>query len=394
MHDGFDKAGDALTAYADAQSRALVRFRDGVAAENALGVLIADVAATQSIVVLLSDPLRQWNDLRSVTGALDFVAEIGHQDVIERIRLDADRLWALATVAYDDAARIETTARRYAVDQLERAYRLLPDFLANSEVSAQIVGAVIGEELAAPGSRYHRGPPESPTLRFDDDFPYDPTATATPADYASWNKWRGMLRAAQAARPDLDDATATYAHYMSGLGTDFEIDYEEAYREDPMIAQVVDGEIAAAQLAAEQIYLRSGDTSFQLAGDPVSAAESIGGQYPASTENWQKAIGDHTVYGTSEVVVVGDQATMRIVVHAEDMYNFNADAADIATGAPDAENGRFSTLGWAQQFRTYGEVERTVSWTIGDAPGATVTTPSGPQRNAPGEDRVDGIADG
>ncbi|WFE30172.1 hypothetical protein O7623_13725 [Solwaraspora sp. WMMD791] len=95
-------------AYADAQTRALARLHAGVAAEAALGALIADVVATQSIVVRRSDPLRQWNDLCRVTGAMDLLAEVGHRDVIDRIRPDADRLWDLATVAYDDAARIES----------------------------------------------------------------------------------------------------------------------------------------------------------------------------------------------------------------------------------------------------------------------------------------------
>jgi hypothetical protein len=92
------------------------------------------------------------------------------------------------------------------------------------------------------------------------------------------------------------------------------------------------------------------------------------------------------------VVVDGNQITMKIKVHAEDMYNFNADANDIATGAPDNENGRFSTLGWAKGFPTHGEVERTVTWTIGESP--DVSGGAGPDRNAPGEDRADGRQDG
>jgi hypothetical protein len=67
-----------------------------------------------------------------------------------------------------------------------------------------------------------------------------------------------------------------------------------------------------------------------------------------------------------------------------------ADAKDIATGAPDNENGRFSTLGWAKEFRTYGELERTVTWTIGDPNSVQVSGGGGTDRNAPGEDRTDG----
>ncbi|HEY8532958.1 MAG TPA: hypothetical protein VIL44_03660 [Micromonospora sp.] len=90
----------------------------------------------------------------------------------------------------------------------------------------------------------------------------------------------------------------------------------------------------------------------------------------------------------------GDKVTMKIKIHAEDMYNFNKGAADIATGAPDDENGRFSTLGWAKGFRTHGVVERTVTWTLGEASDAGVTSTTTPQRNPRGEDRIDGREDG
>ena len=48
----------------------------------------------------------------------------------------------------------------------------------------------------------------------------------------------------------------------------------------------------------------------------------------------------------------------------EDMYNFNAGMFDIATQTPDDINGRFQTLGWAQQFITYGSFTITHEWTI------------------------------
>jgi hypothetical protein len=39
-----------------------------------------------------------------------------------------------------------------------------------------------------------------------------------------------------------------------------------------------------------------------------------------------------------------------MTLHAEDRYNSNPDAADIATGPPDAENGRFEQTGLAHQY--------------------------------------------
>src|SRR6266511_1932721 len=184
-------------------------------------------------------------------------------------------------------------------------------------------------------------------------------------------------------------ATDAYDDYTDGTGTDMQVDYEEAYREDPAIGWAVDNEIAYAQQEAERIYRETGQTGFQMTGNPSLATER--GGYP-STENWQKTLGDHTIYGTSQVVVNGDQITMKIKVHAEDMYNFDLDASDIATEAPDEENGRFSTLGWAKGFRTHGELERTVTWTIGESP--DISDGTGPERHVFGEDRPDGREDG
>jgi hypothetical protein len=391
LHDGFDKAGQAVCDYARAQSRAQTLVANGVAAESQLHALIAPIVATQSFQVRFSDALRQWNDLRSITGVTDWIAEYPHQDEINKVRAEAERLWHTATGAYDDAIRIESTARGDAVARLTAAYRMLPDFLANSPLSAKIVDETPG--LADANHPYHIGPPTAPKLAFDDDFPYDPDASPTMGDYASWEKWNAKLRGAQAVRPDLDDATAAYAHYLDATGTDMQVDYEEAYKEDESIRRAVDNEIRTAQRQAERIIRETGQTGFEMTGDPALETD-LAGRYP-STENWQKTLGDHTIYGTAQVVVTGNQVTMKIKVHAEDMYNFNLDSEDVATGASDNDNGRFSTLGWAKGFRTHGELERTVTWTIGDAPGSPdAGGGTGPQRHAPGEDRADGRGSG
>src|SRR6266498_3533302 len=327
LHDGFDKAGKAVADYVQAQRQAQARVADGVNAESQLHALIAPIVATQSFQVRFSDALRQWNDLRSTTGVTDWVIELPEHDEINKVRAEADELWYRATDAYDEAIRMESDARNAAVSQLAAAYRLLPDFLANSPLSAKIVAETPG--LVDTHGKYHIGPPTAPKLTFDDDFPYDPDATPTPGDLASWSKWMSKLRGAQLFRADLDDATAAYDHYTDGTGTDMQVDYEEAYREDPAIGWAVDN---------------------------------------------------------------GDQITMKIKVHAEDMYNFDLDASDIATEAPDEENGRFSTLGWAKGFRTHGELERTVTWTIGESP--DISDGTGPERHVFGEDRPDGREDG
>lgn len=83
-----------------------------------------------------------------------------------------------------------------------------------------------------------------------------------------------------------------------------------------------------------------------------------------SAENWDKAIGQHAIWGSGNVTVRGDQATMEITLHAEDRYNFNAGAHDKATGIPNEENGRFESLGWARSYNSHGSLTRTVTWTL------------------------------
>lgn len=386
LHDGFEKAGSAIAQYAEAQRQAQTRLAAGTTAEHRLRDLIAPIAATQSWCVSSADALRQWNDLRSSTGVLDRLAELPVADAIERVRADANRLWNEATTAYDDAIRIESTARARAVGELAAAYRLLPDFRTDSSLSETVVRKTPG--LVDTAGPYRIGPPTRPHQDFDDDFPYDPTAQATLDDYLKWVKWKIMLYGAQLLLPDLDDATALYAHYQDTTGTPMLVDYEEAYQEDEKIKDLVNREIELGKREAERIFHETGQTAFQMTGDLRKEDDF----YP-DTENWQKTLGAHTVYGTADVAVHGDKITMKIKIHADDMYNFNKGQHDVKTGVPDDENGRFSTLGWAKGFRTYGVLERTVTWTIGETEHKEIKTGS-PTRDAPGEDRVDGLEDG
>lgn len=64
----------------------------------------------------------------------------------------------------------------------------------------------------------------------------------------------------------------------------------------------------------------------------------------------------------------------------EDMYNFNPCQADIASGTPDAVNGRFAELGWAQEFKTYGSLTQTITWQIAPETGTSNTSKKGSGR--------------
>lgn len=234
------------------------------------------------------------------------------------------------------------------------------------------------------------GPPTEPPLTFTDSFPYDPDARATPADHAAWLKWGAQAAGAHLIRPDLDDALRVYDHYRDNTGTPMTVDYEEAYREDAAIAAAVDAELARARTAAQDLAAQTGQSSFSMSG-AASLASALSG-YP-STENWQKALGDHQLWSSADVTIAGGTATMVITVHAHDRYDFNAGMSDIATGTPDDENGRFAVLGWAKPFDTRGELTRTITWPVGDS--IPITAGEGDVSRNPGsEDRPDELGSG
>jgi hypothetical protein len=89
--------------------------------------------------------------------------------------------------------------------------------------------------------------------------------------------------------------------------------------------------------------------------------------YPA-TENWQKAIGGHTIWLSGKAVVLqtntSSDPTFKVVMtlHAEDRYNFNPGQQDIATGIPDSDNGRFAMTGLAHQYDHFSTLVRHLEW--------------------------------
>lgn len=208
---------------------------------------------------------------------------------------------------------------------------------------------------------YRIGDPEQPDIERDDDFEYD-SKDSNWHDQINKLKWLAKLRAAQIAG-HLPDGTAMYEHYWKNTGEPKEFDYEKAYEEDAGMRGGVDHEIVRAQAAAEEL-IRAGNTSFSMTGQASAVPEDY---YPR-TENWQKAVGGYQVWSHGNVRVDGDTATMEITVRGEDRYNFNGGQDDIATGASDNENGRFTEIGWARPFDTHGSLTRTVTWQLGEVP--------------------------
>lgn len=291
-------------------------------------------------------------------------------ELLERLRSDH----AAAEVELDGAATM-------VASMLDRG---------PNEADMQHISSLTGDDGSAPGApggpHYVVGPRTVPPFMYDNDFPYDPDASASLGDHWDWQVWQAKLHGAQLSRADLDDALALYAHYTDATGTPMGIDYEEAYREDPEIRSAVDAEIGNTSRAVDQLARENGLAAFSVTGD--AASNSVLAGYPP-TENWQKTLGGHNVWSNADVRIDGDQVTMDVTVNADDRYNFNAGEQDIATGTPDEANGRFAELGWAKEFDVHGEVHRTITWTLGQ-PIPTIPYEGDTDRSPAGEDRADG----
>ncbi len=83
------------------------------------------------------------------------------------------------------------------------------------------------------------------------------------------------------------------------------------------------------------------------------------------SENWQKTIGAHQIFGCAHVTW-DCYFEMTITIHSRDMYNFNKGAKDIGSDTSDSINGRFEALGWAKSFKTEGSLTKTVRWSYGE----------------------------
>jgi len=234
-----------------------------------------------------------------------------------------------------------------------------------------------------PVDGYDFGEPERPDIEWDEGFAYD-SKDSNWRDHLARLEWLAKLEGGRIIDADLDDATAMYAHYWDNNGEPIRFDYEEGVKEDSSIAANVNSEIARTAAAVDAM-VGNGNTFFSLTGDAHPATA-----YP-ETENWQKTIGGYQQWSSADVTVVDGRVSMEVTVHAEDYYNFNPDQSDIATGAGDNENGRFTEIGWARPFPSSGDVTRTITWPVGSPPPSIDVGPGEVERT-PGlgrEDRAD-----
>jgi hypothetical protein len=225
---------------------------------------------------------------------------------------------------------------------------------------------------------YRIGPPTRPNITFDNGFADFAKQPATAGDYLAYAKWKAMLAGAEALRPDLTDGVGAYRHYLEGNGARRAFSYEryvisDAAGQATLRNAILDFQDAVIEFAMANRTL----TRFSVTGPAVPCGSTDTTKLPylvshfpyPATENWQKAIGAHVIWlsGTVEIeqrkTAYGETIfTTMMELQAEDRYNFNPGAADIATGIPDDDNGRFEVTGLGKQFDSYSSLRRRLQW--------------------------------
>lgn len=185
--------------------------------------------------------------------------------------------------------------------------------------------------------------------------------------------WVAKAQAALILRPDLFDSIAAYMHFLEASGRERDVGYERFLKNDPagkvisksLIANVQRG-IGERILFAEG--LKEGERYTSAGSTPIITTGSANQIYPyPATENWQKALGSHPVWADASWTFVYSKSqyikvSAVVEIRTRDMYNFNPGAKDIATGSPDAVNGRFEVTGLGKEYINYGYAKRTVNF--------------------------------
>lgn len=236
------------------------------------------------------------------------------------------------------------------------------------------------------GARYRLGSPIRPSsIIFDNGFldkfkPRKPTAD----DYLALAKWQLKLQVAEQVRPDLVEACRAYRHFLTGSGLARTFSYEAYVYNDDSGTTTLANAMLDIQDGAEIIWEADKTvSSFSLTGGQISCGANTLFPYPA-TENWQKAIGGHVIWLSGDAKVADRKGAkwlvLDMVLHAEDRYNFNPGAKDIATGIPDSDNGIFEITGLAKQYTQTATLKRRIEWQYGTLGSGSTSTASMPWR--------------
>jgi hypothetical protein len=250
---------------------------------------------------------------------------------------------------------------------------------------------------------YKIGPAVRPHIVHDSGFSKFPKKSPTLADYWALFKWRSMLEGAETMRPDLTDGVAAYRHYLDGEGKARQFSYERYINNDNSGRITLRNAILEAQDAAMKLWSSNKNPSkFTFTGptipcganDPKLMNVRKHFPYPA-TENWQKAIGAHVIWLSGTVTVkppldvkLPPEFSMDLVIHAEDQYNFNPGAVDIATGIPDNENGLFVVVGFATGYYQSSTLRRSFNWKGSSLGVASMNSGANPRHRQPQNNRA------
>jgi hypothetical protein len=189
----------------------------------------------------------------------------------------------------------------------------------------------------------------------------------------------------------LVDGTAAYRHFLEAGGQKRVFSYERYVQNDQSGRTTLNNAILDIQDGAETVFAANPTlTSFNITGGAIGCGSGGLFPYPA-TENWQKAIGGHSIW-LSGVVTVNTTGTdvqfdMAMTLHAEDRYNFNPGQADLATGIPDSANGDFELTGLGNQYDQVATLMRRVKWKQGDTASAQVPFSGSRRQRMPGQNR-------
>lgn len=237
-------------------------------------------------------------------------------------------------------------------------------------------GSYISSTVETKG-QYKIGPAIRPAIVHDSGFSKFPKKDPELNDYWQLFKWRSMLETANALRPDLKDGIEAYRHFLDGEGKAKSFSYERYVSNDDSGRATLRNSILDAQDAVIKLWTAKGKPrNFIFTGPQIPCGagnqkyNNVNKNFPyPATENWQKAIGAHVIWLSGEVTVTqlkvpnsAPEFSMDMVLHAEDQYNFNPGAKDIATGEPDNENGRFVVVGFAHGYRHTSTLKRNVKW--------------------------------
>jgi hypothetical protein len=253
------------------------------------------------------------------------------------------------------------------------------------------------EDDPGPEIRHDHGHLDDGSGNVDESRREDPTW----GDHFERMKWIAKLELAEAVRPDLVDGTAAYRHFLFGGGATRDIQYGRFLQNDSSGQIVLTSAMEDARQAALERHDQDiagaepteGTRTYRIRTGTMSVT-SGDARYPyPATENWQKAIGAHTIWIEANVTVtvaqIHDPSAERpagvpeedemsssesmpatftrsfeveMTIHAEDMYNFNPGDSDIATGTPDSANGRFEITGLGHEYLNQGTFTQSFSF--------------------------------